>query len=108
LPVFKSPGTEGWHEKLGDFLENVIRNASAAVDSGMKNVAANRGIRDALDIGTARRVATPNRDSVSVKENGVTKHYELDDPLLFEAFKGLNLPRMPWVQILAKPADDAS
>jgi len=90
---------------LGDFLENVIRNASAAVDAGMKNVAANRGIRDALDLGTARQVNVPNQDSVSVKENGVTKHYELDDPLLFEAFKGLNVPRMPWVQILAKPAD---
>jgi hypothetical protein len=71
----------------------------------MKNVAANRGIRDALDLGTARQVNIPNQDSVSVKENGVTKHYELDDPLLFEAFKGLNVPRMPWLQLIAKPAD---
>jgi hypothetical protein len=90
---------------LGDFLENVIRNASAAVESGMKNVAANRGIRDALDLGTARQVNVQTSDSVSVKENGVTKFYELDDPLLFEAFKGLNVPRMPWLQVLAKPAD---
>ena len=90
---------------LGDFLENVIRNASAAVESGMKNVAANRGIRDALDLGTARQVNVQNQDTVSVKENGVTKFYELDDPLLFEAFKGLNVPRMPWLQVLAKPAD---
>jgi hypothetical protein len=96
---------KGGKEKLGDFLENVIRNASAAVESGMKNVAANRGIRDALDLGTARQVNTPNRDTVSIKENGVTKHYELDDRLLFEAFRGLNLPKAPWVQILAKPAD---
>jgi hypothetical protein len=96
---------KGGKEKLGDFLENVIRNASAAVESGMKNVAANRGIRDALDLGTARQVNTPNRDTVSIKENVVTKHYELDDRLLFEAFRGLNLPKAPWVQILAKPAD---
>jgi hypothetical protein len=71
----------------------------------MKNVAANRGIRDALDLGTARQVNVQTSDSVSVKENGVTKFYELDDPLLFEAFKGLNVPRMPWLQVLAKPAD---
>jgi hypothetical protein len=103
--VQKPKVLKGGTEKLGDFLENVIRNASAAVESGMKNVAANRGIRDALDLGTAHQVPVPNQDSVSVKENGVTKHYELDDPLLFEAFKGLNVPRMPWVQILAKPAD---
>ena len=90
---------------LGDFLENVIRNASAAVDAGMKNVAATRGIRDAVDLGTARQIAVPNQDSVSVKEAGITKHYELDDPLLYEAFKGLNIPRMPWLQLLAKPAD---
>jgi hypothetical protein len=103
--VQKPKALKGGTEKLGDFLENVIRNASAAVESGMKNVAANRGIRDALDLGTAHQVPVPNRDTVSIKENGVTKHYELDDPLLFEAFKGLNVPRMPWVQILAKPAD---
>jgi hypothetical protein len=103
--VQKPKALKGGTEKLGDFLENVIRNASAAVESGMKNVAANRGIRDALDLGTAHQVNVPNKDSVSVKENGVTKHYELDDPLLFEAFKGLNVPRMPWVQLLAKPAD---
>jgi hypothetical protein len=103
--VQKPKVLKGGTEKLGDFLENVIRNASAAVESGMKNVAANRGIRDALDLGTARQVNVPNQDSVSIKENGVTKHYELDDPLLFEAFKGLNVPRMPWVQLLAKPAD---
>jgi len=103
--VQKPKALKGGTEKLGDFLENVIRNASAAVDAGMKNVAANRGIRDALDLGTARQVNVPNQDSVSVKENGVTKHYELDDPLLFEAFKGLNVPRMPWLQILAAPAD---
>ena len=103
--VQKPKVLKGRTEKLGDFLENVIRNASAAVDSGMKNIAANRGIRDALDLGTARQVAVPNRDSVSVKEAGLTKHYELDDPLLYEAFKGLNVPRMPWLQILAKPAD---
>jgi hypothetical protein len=103
--VQKPKTLKGGTEKLGDFLENVIRNASAAVDAGMKNVAANRGIRDALDLGTARQVNVPNQDSVSVKENGVTKHYELDDPLLFEAFKGLNVPRMPWLQVLAAPAN---
>ena len=103
--VQKPKALKGGTEKLGDFLENVIRNASAAVESGMKNVAANRGIRDALDLGTARQVNVQNQDTVSVKENGVTKFYELDDPLLFEAFKGLNVPRMPWLQILAKPAD---
>jgi hypothetical protein len=103
--VQKPKALKGGTEKLGDFLENVIRNASAAVESGMKNVAANRGIRDALDLGTARQVNVQNQDTVSVKENGVTKFYELDDPLLFEAFKGLNVPRMPWLQVLAKPAD---
>ena len=103
--VQKPKVLKGGTEKLGDFLENVIRNASAAVESGMKNVAANRGIRDALDLGTAHQVPVPNQDTVSIKENGVTKHYELDDRLLFEAFKGLNIPRLPWLQILAKPAD---
>jgi hypothetical protein len=103
--VQKPKAAKGGTAKLGDFLENVIRNASAAVESGMKNVAANRGIRDAVDSGTATQVNIASKDTVTVLEKGVKKFYELDDPLLFEAFKGLNVPRMPWLQILAKPAD---
>lgn len=99
---------KGGEAKIGDFMENAVRNARSAIEAGMKNIAAQRGIRDALDEGLANKVSgfqqrTP--DIVSVRENGNTVYYQLADPLLVEAFKGLNIQKHPWVSIAAKPAD---
>jgi len=99
---------KGGEAKIGDFMENAVRNARSAIEAGMKNVAAQRGVRDALDEGLAKQVSgfqqrTP--DIVSVREDGKTVYYQLADPLLVEAFKGLNIQKHPWVSIAAKPAD---
>jgi hypothetical protein len=99
---------KGGEAKIGDFMENAVRNARSAIEAGMKNIAAQRGVRDALDEGLAKQVSgfqqrTP--DIVSVREDGKTVYYQLADPLLVEAFKGLNIQKHPWVSIAAKPAD---
>ena len=91
---------------LADFLETVTRNARAAIESGLKNEAARRTIRDSLELGTAEEVkaGTSGSDIINIKENGETKYYRVADPLMTEALKGLNVPQMPLLATLAKPA----
>jgi len=91
---------------LADFLETVTRNARAAIESGMKNEAARRTMRDSVELGTARLVhgKPSGNDIVNIKENGETKYYQVADPLMTEALKGLNIPQMPLLAIMAMPA----
>jgi hypothetical protein len=44
-------------------------------------------------------------DIVTIKDQGQTKHYRVDDPLLVEALKGLNLPQLPFLEVLAAPSN---
>jgi hypothetical protein len=41
---------------------------------------------------------------VTVREEGKDVHYQVTDPLLIQALKGLNMPQFPFLEILAKPA----
>jgi hypothetical protein len=105
--VGKPKALKGSEEALADFMETVVRNSRAAIESGMKNEAARRVIRDMLRLNQGRLVpaGTSGADIVTMKENGVTKHYQVDDPLLVESLKGLNLPQLPFLEILAMPSN---
>jgi hypothetical protein len=93
--------------ELADFIETVVRNARAAIEAGMKNEAGRRTIRDTLDVGLGEKVpvGTTGSDIVTIKEKGETVYYRVADPLLIEALKGLNLPQLPFLNILAAPAN---
>ena len=93
--------------ELADFMETIVRNARAAIEAGMKNEASRRVVRDIVQVGMGEKVplGTSGTDIVNVKENGVTAYYRVADPLLVEALKGLNLPQLPFLNILAAPAN---
>jgi hypothetical protein len=105
--VGKPKALKGGEEALADFMETVVRNSRAAIEAGMKNEAARRVMRDMLRLNQGQLVpaGTSGADIVTVKENGVTKHYQVADPLLVESLKGLNLPQLPFLEILAMPSN---
>lgn len=105
--VAKPKKLKGGEAPLADFMETVVRNSRAAIEAGMKNVAGQRVVRDMLKLNQAEPVPVTavGSDIVTVKEKGLTKHYRVEDPLLVEALKGLNLPQLPFLEILAKPSE---
>ncbi len=106
--VAKPKKLKGGEAPLADFMETVVRNSRAAIEAGMKNVAMQRVVRDVLRLNQGEFVPAPlakGADIVTVKENGKTKHYRVDDPLLVQALHGLNLPQLPFLEILSKPAE---
>lgn len=100
---------KGSEAPLADFLETIVRNTQSIIESGMKNVAAERAVRDAIILGQAEKLnfqpTSFKSDVVSYQEKGKTVYYRLADPALFEAMKGLNLPDLPWLGILSAPAN---
>ena len=87
---------KGGEAQLADFLETIVRNTQSAVHAGMRNVAANRAIRDALFLGTATKIepgqAVNSDNSVKILEKGKAVHCAVTDPLFINAMKSLNMP----------------
>jgi hypothetical protein len=106
--VAKPRKLKGGEAPLADFMETIIRNSRAAIEAGMKNVAAQRVVRDILRLNQGEFVPAAlarGSDIITIKDQGQTKHYRVDDPLLVEALKGLNLPQLPFLEVLAAPAN---
>jgi len=106
--VSKPKKLKGGEAPLADFMETIVRNSRAAIEAGMKNVAAQRVMRDMLRLNQGELVPSAlarGSDIVTVKENGLTKHYRVDDPLLVEALKSLNMPQLPFLEVLAMPSN---
>jgi hypothetical protein len=106
---------KGGDAPLGEFLETVVRNSRAAIEAGMRNVAANRVVTNfqRLNSPTAggklvERTTEKERDFpdvVTVRENGKDAYYKVADPLLVQSLQALNIPQIPGLDILAKPAE---
>jgi len=99
---------------VGDFFENIIRNTQSAIEAGMKNVAAERAIRNELSLGDAKEIVgfkgEPKRPQsmtnvVTVLRNGETHYYECRDKLFVEAMKGLNMAEIPGLWLFSAPAN---
>jgi len=105
---------KGGEAPLGEFLETVVRNSKAAIEAGMRNVAANRVVTQfqALDSPSGQgnlveRTTEADRgspDVVVVRENGKEAFYKVADPLLVQSLQALNIPQIPGLDLLAKPA----
>jgi hypothetical protein len=98
---------KGSEAPLADYLETIVRNAQSAIQSGMKNVAAQRAVDVAVKIKMAQRLNTQDSgpDTVQVLEKGVRVSYRTADPLFIDACRSLNLPDLPFMGILSAPAD---
>ena len=77
-------------------LEAITRNLSAAIDMGMKNVAQQRVIRDAVELGIAREIPmgqdVGDRNVINFKVEKVSFTYSScmsgisSEPLIFKFF----------------------
>ena len=72
-----------------DPITGIGDNLRAAITLGMKNVAANRVVRDMLDAGFAEQVPlnSTGLNIVKVRIGGKTKAFRVDDVQLYEAFQ---------------------
>jgi len=100
----KLKGGEG---PLGDFFENIIRNSQAAIQAGIKNTAAQRATEQALRLNEVTRLdrKATGASIYRVLENGQEVFYQAHDPLFIEAIKALNMPDLPFIGLLAGPAN---
>jgi len=98
---------KGGEAPLADYLETIVRNTQAAIQSGMKNTAAQRAVGVAEKIGMAQRLNKQDSgpDTVQVMEKGERVSYRVADPLFIDACRSLNLPDLPFMGLLAAPAD---
>jgi hypothetical protein len=106
---------KGGDAPLGEFLETVVRNSRAAIEAGMRNVAANRVVTNFQSLNSpstggrlVEKTSEQNKnrpDVVTVRENGKDAYYKVADPLLVQSLQALNIPQIPGLDILAKPAE---
>jgi hypothetical protein len=106
---------KGGDAPLGEFLETVVRNSRAAIEAGMRNVAANRVVTNFQRLNSpstggrlVEKTSEQNKnrpDVVTVRENGKDAYYKVADPLLVQSLQALNIPQIPGLDILAKPAE---
>jgi hypothetical protein len=96
---------------LADFLETMVRNTQSSIQAGIKNYAAQRTINVATQVKApgmgATRLNAPSTapNTISVLEKGVLVSYETPDNLLVEAVKSLNMGELPFMGIIAGPAN---
>ena len=98
---------KGSEAPLADFLETIVRNTQAAVQSGMKNTAGQKAVDAAVFLQTAEKLnhASSAPDVVTVLRDGKPVSYRCSDQEFIHAVKSLNLPELPFLSILAAPAN---
>jgi hypothetical protein len=98
---------KGGEAMLDDFLEAIVRNTQAAIQAGVKNVAAQRAAKVAEDIGMATRLnfKSSAAGTFDVLENGQVVTYQAKDELFINAIKSLGIPDLPFIGLLSGPAN---
>ena len=93
---------------LADFLETIVRNTQSAIQMGVKNTAAQRAVSVATQIQMAEKLKFKPKSMISVVtvlEDGKETYYESYDALFIESIKSLNMPDLPFIGLLAAPAN---
>jgi hypothetical protein len=102
---------KGGEAPLGDFMENLVRNTQSMINAGMKNAAAQKATKVALQLENVmvERLPGPAKgvgyDVYTVLENGELVYYRSADPLFIDALKSLNMPDLPFMGLLSAPAN---
>lgn len=100
---------KGGDSPLGDFMENMVRNTQSMINAGMKNAAAQRATKVALQLKEVQRLNAPSAgvgvDVYTQLENGQLVYYRAGDNLFIEALKSLNMPDLPFMGLLSAPAN---
>lgn len=92
---------------IEDYLETIVRNTQAAIQSTMKNVAAQKAVKNGMMLGMVTKLPAVSSapDTITILENGKKVSYQCADKLFIEAVSSLNLPELPFLSILSAPAD---
>ncbi|HCP76806.1 MAG TPA: hypothetical protein DIU11_03480, partial [Pusillimonas sp.] len=95
---------KGGQEKLGDLLENTLSNWSHLLSASMKNMAAQKSLKSAEEIGVADRIPSAEKGSVRVMVKGKERHYLVDDPFVLDALTALSYmgPTSPVMKAMQK------
>lgn len=90
---------KGGTGRLGDLTANMVGNWSHLISASMKNMAAQKALTAAVDMGIARTVPAAEAGSVRIMVGGKEKHFVVDDSLVLESltamhYGGNNMPGM--------------
>lgn len=87
---------KGGTEKLGDPLQNILKNWFHLIDASVKNRAASLALDTAAHLGIAQQVheALTDKTSVWVMKDGQKVHYNVADPLTLEAISAISAPSL--------------
>jgi hypothetical protein len=100
---------KGGEAPLADFMETIVRNTHAAITAGMKNAAEQKIINVGKQVGIINDIAPGStvraEDRVKVLINGVKHEYQCTDQMFADATRSLNMPDLPFISFLSKPAD---
>ncbi len=91
---------------IADPTDNIVRNINTLTSMAMKNEAMQRVVRDGLQTGYIRQVPKPiaGKPNVKVWVGGKEKHFEVDDPILYESMNASRIPSSTALTIAGFPA----
>jgi len=98
-------------QRIQDPLENILRNANAAITASMRNVGMLRAIRDLGRLNMAERLAPGAEsksivnDQIGVRINGETVWFYTSDPLLLHSMQATGDLQIPGMSIMSTPAN---
>lgn len=97
----------GSERQVNDIFDNMVRWTQFAVERSVRNRMAQTRIDVALQLGMAEELpydakGGKDRNVVTVWRDGIERKYQLDDPLLVDAFAGLESIALPSLQWWAK------
>lgn len=110
-PPKKLKGAVAEEAPLADFLETMVRNTQSSIQAGLKNYAAQRVLKVAEDVkapglGAERlNFHSTAPDVINVLEKGKLVSYRTPDTLLINAMMSLNQTELPFINIIAAPAN---
>ena len=77
-------------KKTVDAVTGIAQNLRAAIESGIKNLAANRSVRDLVSLGYAKQVGNnvKGKDVITIRVKGKNKSFSISDKATYEAYLG--------------------
>jgi hypothetical protein len=96
---------KGGETKVNDPLENMMQNAFAGLQAGLKNISASKILRngDMLDLVT--EVNTVDESTHTIRIDGEDKYFRVTDVMLYETLAGTMESRMPWLNLISIPSN---
>ena len=96
---------KGGETKIDDPLENMLQNAFAGLQAGLKNLAAIKIMRNGDMLNLVDPVDDIQESTHTIRIDGEDKHFRVKDALLYETLSGTMEARMGWLDMLSMPSN---